>query len=116
MQAGGLRCVRGSTTVDDMQNARPKLEDVARVAGVSRTAASRAINGQPGTTDAVRRRVRDVATELGFRPHAAAQALAAGLRGEGQAETIEMLIVDRSGCDSWPRHRRWMPTGRSAAF
>ena len=77
-----------------MDKRRTKLEDVARVAGVSRTAASRAINGQPGTTDAVRRRVRDVATELGFRPHAAAQALATGRRGEARPETIEVLIVD----------------------
>lgn len=77
-----------------MQNARPKLEDVARAAGVSRTAASRAINGQPGTTDAVRQRVRGVAAELGFHPNAAARALAGRRSEDGRRETIEILIVD----------------------
>jgi DNA-binding LacI/PurR family transcriptional regulator len=91
--------VAGKPSVDSdmfggMENMRPKLDDVARAAGVSRAAASRAINGQPGTTDAVRRRVRDVAAELGFRPHAAAQALAAGRPGADRPETIEILIVD----------------------
>jgi DNA-binding LacI/PurR family transcriptional regulator len=73
---------------------RPKLEDVARAAGVSRSAASRAINGQPGTTDAVRRRVRDAASQLGFRPHTAARALATGRRHADRSQTIEILIVD----------------------
>jgi DNA-binding LacI/PurR family transcriptional regulator len=77
-----------------MENKRPKLDDVARAAGVSRTAASRAINGQPGTTDTVRERVRATAAQLGFAPHAAARALATGRRGADRRETIEILIVD----------------------
>ncbi|HEY2795306.1 MAG TPA: LacI family DNA-binding transcriptional regulator [Micromonosporaceae bacterium] len=73
---------------------RPKLDDVARAAGVSRSAASRAINGQPGTTPAVRNRVREAATLLGFRPHAAARALATGRADGDRSETIEILIVE----------------------
>ena len=77
-----------------MESKRAKLDDVARAAGVSRTAASRAMNGEPGTTDAVRKRVREVAAQLGYRPHAVARALAVGRpSGEG-AEAIEILIVD----------------------
>lgn len=73
---------------------RPRLEDVARAAGVSRTAASRVINGQPGSTDAVRWRVLDAARQLGFRPHAAAQALASKRPERGRSETIEIMIID----------------------
>lgn len=77
-----------------MENQRPKLADVARAAGVSRATASRAINGLPGTTDAVRRRVREAAARLGFQPHAAARALATGRMTTGPLERIEILIVD----------------------
>lgn len=68
---------------------RVKLEDVARAAGVSRTAASRAINGQPGTTPQARARVLDAVARLGFRPNEAARALAAG-----RTDAVELLIVD----------------------
>jgi DNA-binding LacI/PurR family transcriptional regulator len=77
-----------------MTDQRPTLADVARVAGVSRAAASRAINGAYGASDAVRRRVREVAAELGFEPHAVARALATGRAGAGRRERIEVLIVD----------------------
>jgi DNA-binding LacI/PurR family transcriptional regulator len=77
-----------------MTDQRPTLADVARVAGVSRAAASRAINGTYGASEAVRRRVRAVAAELGFEPHAVARALATGRAGAGRRERIEVLIVD----------------------
>ncbi|BEL02617.1 LacI family DNA-binding transcriptional regulator [Actinoplanes sichuanensis] len=77
-----------------MTDQRPTLADVARVAGVSRAAASRAINGTYGVSEAVRRRVRAVAAELGFEPHAVARALATGRAAAGRRERIEVLIVD----------------------
>ncbi|MEU7869178.1 LacI family DNA-binding transcriptional regulator [Dactylosporangium sp. NPDC049140] len=77
-----------------MDQQRPKLADVAIAAGVSRATASRALNGLPGTTEAVRERVRAVAAELGFEPHAAARALATGRSSAGRTERIEILIVD----------------------
>jgi LacI family transcriptional regulator len=54
------------------------LDDVARVSGVSRSAASRALNDRPGVRDDVRERVVRVADELGFRPNRAARNLASG--------------------------------------
>lgn len=54
------------------------LDDVARVADVSRATASRALNGRPGVRDDVRERVAGVAEHLGFRPDRAAQSLASG--------------------------------------
>lgn len=54
------------------------LDDVARVSGVSRSAASRALNGRAGVRSDVRDRVLRVADELGFRPNRAARNLASG--------------------------------------
>nr|WP_221374878.1 LacI family DNA-binding transcriptional regulator [Actinoplanes polyasparticus] len=77
-----------------MTDQRPTLADVARAAGVSRAAASRAMNGAYGASEAVRQRVREVAAELGFEPHAVARALATGRAGAGRRERVEVLIVD----------------------
>ncbi|GAA1616170.1 LacI family DNA-binding transcriptional regulator [Actinoplanes couchii] len=77
-----------------MMDQRPTLADVARVAGVSKAAASRAMNGAYGVSDAVRRRVVAVAADLGFEPHPVAQALATGQGGRQRRDTVEVLIVD----------------------
>ncbi|MFI1990621.1 LacI family DNA-binding transcriptional regulator [Actinoplanes sp. NPDC020271] len=77
-----------------MSEERAKLADVARVAGVSRAQASRAINGGYGVAPEVRRRVREVADRLGFEPHGVARALATGRVSAGSRERIEILIVD----------------------
>lgn len=58
---------------------RVTLDDVARLSGVSRAAASRALNGRPGVADDVRRRVIEVAEQSGFRPNRAARNLASGM-------------------------------------
>jgi LacI family transcriptional regulator len=54
------------------------LDDVARLSGVSRSAASRALNQRPGVREDVRERVLGVADRLGFRPNRAARNLASG--------------------------------------
>ena len=71
--------------------ARARLEDVARKAGVSKSTASRILNGAPGITvrPETRARVVQAASQLDYEPHAAAQ----GLR---RAETgaFGLLIPD----------------------
>jgi len=54
------------------------LDDVARLSGVSRSAASRALNNRPGVRSDVRERVNRIADHLGFRPNRAAKNLASG--------------------------------------
>jgi DNA-binding LacI/PurR family transcriptional regulator len=54
------------------------LDDLARLGGVSRATASRAINGQPGVRADVRERITRLADHLGFRPNRAARQLASG--------------------------------------
>ena len=53
---------------------RPKLSDVAAIAGVSEATVSRVMNGKPGVADATRRAVLDALSDLGYadvpsRPH-----------------------------------------------
>lgn len=52
------------------------LEDIAEIAGVSRSTASRVINDQLGVSDNTRERVWEVIKRTGFQPHAAARTLA----------------------------------------
>ena len=52
-----------------------KLEDVARIAGVSRSTVSRVINDNPRVSDVVRARVRDVIATTHYHPNAAARSL-----------------------------------------
>ncbi|GAA3591306.1 LacI family DNA-binding transcriptional regulator [Agrococcus terreus] len=70
----------------------PRLDDVARAAGVSKATASRALSGADGVSAATRERVQRTAEELGFRVSGAARRLATGL-----TRTIGVLTpsVDR---------------------
>lgn len=52
------------------------LEEVAELAGVSRSTVSRVVNNQVGVREDVRRRVWQVINETGYRPNIAARALA----------------------------------------
>lgn len=60
---------------------RPSADDVAKAAGVSRSTVSRALRGLPRVDEQTRARVQAAATELGYRPHAAAVSLASGSTG-----------------------------------
>jgi DNA-binding LacI/PurR family transcriptional regulator/spermidine/putrescine-binding protein len=63
-----------------LQVRRPKSEDVATRAGVSRTTVSFVLNDRPGASisEATRQRVLAAAAELGYEPHHSARGLAAG--------------------------------------
>ncbi|MFH8241256.1 substrate-binding domain-containing protein [Streptomyces sp. NPDC018321] len=63
----------------------PTITDVARVAGVSRTTVSHALNGLGKVDPRTRERIRQVATELGYRPNLRAQRLR-----RGQAKAIAL--------------------------
>ena len=66
------------SAADRIASDRVTLDDVARLSGVSRSAASRAINNRPGVRADVRERVHRMADHLGFRPNRAAKNLASG--------------------------------------
>lgn len=77
--------------------ARPTIGDIAKRAGVSKGAASFALNGRPGVSAATRERVLQVATDMNWRPHSAARALGgarAGLVGLVFARPARTLGVE----------------------
>lgn len=67
--------------------AQPTILDVARVAGVSKSAVSKVFNNRPGISEPTRERILDAARKLGWSPSASATAL----RGE-RTRTIGMVI------------------------
>ncbi len=75
----------------------PTIHDVARVAGVSISTVSKALNGQGKLRDATREKVQQVANQLGFRPNDLAQSL---LRG--RTFTVGLLTTDSYGRFSLP--------------
>ena len=56
-------------------NSSLTLEEIAKLAGVSRSTVSRVINDQPNVRTPVRERVWQVIRETGYQPHAAARSL-----------------------------------------
>lgn len=58
--------------------ARPRIADVAREAGVSKSAVSFAFNQPERLRPETAQRIRDVAARLGYRPHPVARMLSAG--------------------------------------
>ncbi|GAA2403542.1 LacI family DNA-binding transcriptional regulator [Streptomyces glaucosporus] len=65
------------------------MVDIARRAGVTKSAVSFALNGRPGVSEATRARVLAIADELGWQPNSAARALSDGRAGAFG------LVVDR---------------------
>ena len=59
-----------------MKKKKYTLDDIARLAGVSRSTASRAINERPDVSQEVRARVLGVVEQTSFKPNAAARSLA----------------------------------------
>lgn len=57
---------------------RITIRDVAREAGVAVVSVSRALNGQPGVSDATRERIADTAMRLGYHPNKHARYLKLG--------------------------------------
>ncbi|GAA4748354.1 LacI family DNA-binding transcriptional regulator [Amnibacterium soli] len=58
---------------------KPTIADVAQAAGVSKGLVSFALNDRPGVAPATRRRILDVAQELGFRPSVQGRSLSTRL-------------------------------------
>jgi LacI family transcriptional regulator len=52
------------------------LEEIARIAGVSRSTVSRVVNGDRRVSDAARNRVQEIIRDYDYHPHAAARSLA----------------------------------------
>ncbi|MEJ2589716.1 MAG: LacI family DNA-binding transcriptional regulator [Deltaproteobacteria bacterium] len=53
----------------------PTIKDIARIANVSPTAVSIALNGRPGVSEKTRDQIRKIAKDLGYRPNYVAKTL-----------------------------------------
>lgn len=73
----------------NLDTSKLTLEDIADMAGVSRSTVSRVINEHPAVSEAVRQRVWDIVNETGYRPHPAARSLAS------QRSNIIGLVIPR---------------------
>lgn len=76
---------------------RLNLEDIAEMAGVSRSTVSRVLNDDPKVSDGVRARVQKVLTETRFHPNAAARSLAThrtGIIGIVFPRVFTMMFTD----------------------
>jgi DNA-binding LacI/PurR family transcriptional regulator len=63
------------------------IGEIARRLGISTASASYALNGRAGVSDATRKRVVDLASELGWRPNSSARALS-----RSRSDTIGMVL------------------------
>lgn len=72
-----------------MEAKRPTLEDVGRVAGVSRATASRVITNGRTVTSTTSRRVWHAVEELGYEPDLAARALA-----KRRSDLVDLMVID----------------------
>src|SRR4029078_3321436 len=78
--------LRTEETVEERTRRRPRIADVAREAGVSKTAVSFAFNSPDRLAPETASRIRDVADSLGYRPHPVARMLT-------QPETARLALV-----------------------
>lgn len=76
---------------------RPTLEEVAKLAGVSRSTVSRVINDQPYVRSETRERVWEAIRDSGYQPHAVARSLVTnrtGIIGIVIPESVTTLFAD----------------------
>lgn len=86
------------TTIETMPDSKKvTLSDVAKVAGVSLSTASKALNGSARISEATRARIEEVARRLDFQPNALAQSFA-----RGRSQTIGILTQNAIGTWSAP--------------
>ncbi|THF79852.1 LacI family DNA-binding transcriptional regulator [Cohnella fermenti] len=76
-----------------------KMEDIARLAGVSKSAVSLAFSGKPGIGDETRERILSIAAQAGYKPRTRAQAQdsVAEAVAERAATTLLFLVIANSG-------------------
>jgi DNA-binding LacI/PurR family transcriptional regulator len=92
-----------------------KIGDVAATAGVSITTVSHALNGKGRLTDETRRRVREVAERLSYKPSSLARALAGGRSGM-LAVTVSMVADLALRIGDFDYFMQVMNAATSAAF
>ncbi|MFH1498995.1 MAG: LacI family DNA-binding transcriptional regulator, partial [Verrucomicrobiota bacterium] len=95
---------------------RVTLKDVAAKAGVTASTVCRALNMDPRVSLATRKRIKKIATELGYRPDPLLSALARQRRGHLTESDIKTIayITNFPTQDEWRQHTFYGPLFRGA--
>lgn len=72
-----------------MKNGKYSISDVAEMLGVSKSTVSRAINGNSGVGDELRKKVLDLVDEIGYKPNTIAQSLS-----RGRVNIVALILGD----------------------
>lgn len=70
------------------------LGDIARAAGVSRAAASYALNNLPGVSNATRKRILEISQQLGYRPDARINSWMARIRESKEKDLLPIVWLN----------------------
>jgi LacI family transcriptional regulator len=81
---------------------RATMKDVAELSGTSLKTVSRVINGEENVSEDTAERVKEAASQLGYRPNFSAGALR---RGDGKTKTIGLLLENIANPFSSSLHR-----------
>jgi len=73
----------------EMKNKKYNISDIAKMLGVSESSVSRALNGTPGISDALRAKILAFIDEVGYRPNTLAQSLS-----KGRLNIIALILGD----------------------
>src|SRR5699024_4604838 len=92
----------GASILKDMAQNRVTISDLAREAGVNKSAVSRALSGKPGVSEETRARVVELARKHGWRPNSTARALSRAesgavgwvVRRTPKSSTIDPYFMD----------------------
>lgn len=72
-----------------MKNGKYSISDVAEMLGVSKSTVSRAINGNSGVGEELRKKVLDLVEEIGYKPNTIAQSLS-----RGRVNIVALILGD----------------------
>lgn len=72
-----------------MKNGKYSISDVAEMLGISKSTVSRAINGNSGVGEELRKKVLDLVEEIGYKPNTIAQSLS-----RGRVNIVALILGD----------------------
>ncbi|RRJ97575.1 LacI family transcriptional regulator [Opitutaceae bacterium TAV4] len=81
----------------------PNLREIARATGLTATAVSMALRNAPGVSEATRRRVREIAEKMGYRPNPLVTSLMQHIRSgrETKEHGCIAILVNRESKEDW---------------
>ena len=86
---------------DIMNNRRTNLSDIAKKAGVSKSAVSLALNGSNGVSEQTRKRVETVAKAMGYERNALVSSMMSSIKRDGSSKYSETIALVNGNIDEF---------------